>query len=459
MVSIALYLKSQIDSLLAAKVGTSDSRLSDTRTPTDGSVTATKLAANAVTSSKVADSAVTPSKLYPSGVTPTAKHFYRGDGIWAKTKQPLLGSLMQPPGRGIYPASDITSTTVTTSVASSAVFKRWDAAGVYRQSGCALTAANGSDPNQGCKNEINGATILKPTPYTIETVTSAQTFRVYLYTQAATSDMLIYVDGLKLRAEDIVLTSVNQWMVEIVFATARTRHIRIVFSGNQNFVALGAPSGIIVAPTAASRVRCAIVGDSYIQGVQGGSNCNVYAGTFTQRFAALTGWDVFNLGVASSGYVTQASSNATTPYNSTERKAALAALGNLDVIIYFGSANDQGQTQTAVQAAANAAWTAAKTAYPSATLIVVGAESGIGTTFDTLNSWLISAAQANTSVDAVLDLRTDGVTSGTGYDGSPAGNGTADLYMSGDNLHMTPAGHVAHADWLTRRVASVPMAA
>lgn len=425
----------------------------------NGAVTAARLAGSAVTTSKLADSAITPAKLYPSGVTPTAKHYYRGDGIWATPRQPLLGSLMQPMGRGLYPASDITSTTVTTTIATSAVFKRWDAANVYRQSGCALTAVNSGNLDLGCKNEINGATTLKPTPYTIETVTSAQTFRAYLYTQASASDMLIYIDGMKLASADITFSSVGQWMVEIVFATARTRHIRITFSGNQNFVALGAPSGIIVGPAPSSRVRCAVVGDSYVQGVQGGSNCSVYAGTFPQRFGAATGWDVYNLGVASSGYVTQAASNATTPYNSTERKAALAALGNLQVIIFFGTANDQGQTQAAVQAAANAAWTAAKTAYPSATLIVVGVESGLGTTFDTLNSWVIAAAQANASVDAVIDLRADAVTYGTGYDGSPAGNGTADLYLSGDNLHMTPAGQIAHADWLTRRVAAIPMAA
>lgn len=441
----------------ATYASSDDPRLSDTRTPTDGSVTAVKMANRAVQNAKIADSAVTPAKLYPSGVTPTAKHYYRGDGIWSVPKQPLLGSLMAQ-NRGIYPSVDVTSVNVTTTIASSAVFHRWDATSKYRQSGCSLTQSVAGDANQGCRNSITGVSTatLSLTPYAIETTTSAQTVRVYLYTTLVTSDMLIYVDGMKLQPADIVLTSTGQWMVEINFATARVRTIRVVFAGNQNFVALGAPSGIFTAPSPAKRVRCAVVGDSYGQGV---SPSNVFAGGFVQRAAARWGWDIYNLSIASSGYKAVAASDATTPYNSPERKAALAAIGNLDVIIFFGTANDQGQSQTDVQAAANAAWTAAKTAYPTATLIVVGVESGLGSTYNTLNSWVIAAAQANTSVDAVLDLRTDAVTYGTGYAGSPTGNGTADLYMSSDNLHMTVAGHEAHEDWLTRRVAAVPMAA
>lgn len=422
-----------------------------------GAVTSAKLADGSITNSKIPANTITPSKMYNSGSTPGAKNYLRGDGIWSTPKQPLLGSLMAQ-NRGIYPAADITSVTTSTTIASSTVFHRWDATSKYRQSGCSLTQANGGDANLGACNAISGVSTasLKGTPYAIETTTSATTLRVYLYTTVTTSDMLIYVDGLKLQPADIVLTSVNQWMVEIVFATARTRTIRVVFSGNQNFVALGAPSGIFTAPSPAKRVRCAVVGDSYGQGV---SPSNVFAGGFVQRAAARWGWDIYNLSIASSGYKAVAASDATTPYNSPERKAALAAIGNLDVIIFFGTANDQGQSQTDVQAAANAAWTAAKTAYPTATLIVVGVESGLGSTYNTLNSWIISAAQANASVDAVLDLRTDAVTYGTGYAGSPTGDGTADLYLSTDNLHMTVAGHQAHEEWLTRRVAAVPMAA
>lgn len=422
-----------------------------------GAVTSAKLADGSITNSKIPANTITPSKMYNSGSTPGAKNYLRGDGIWATPARPLLGSLMQH-NRGVYPASDITSVTATTTIASSTVFHRWDAANKYRPSGAVLGQASSSDLNLGCFNAINGVSTasLKITPYAIETTTSAQTVRIYLYTTVATSDMTIHVDGLRLQPADIQLTSINQWMVEIVFATARTRTIRVGFSGNQNFVALGAPSGIFVAPAVAKRTRCAVVGDSYVQGVP---PSNVYAGTFVQRFAARTGWDVFNLGCASSGYKTVAASDATTPYNSTERKAALAAIGSLDVIIFFGTANDQGQAQSDLVTAANAAWTAAKTAYPSATLIVVSVESGLGTTYNTLNGWLTTAASANSSVDAVLDLRTDAVTYGTGYQGSPQGDGTADLYLSTDNLHMTAAGHQAHEEWLTRRVAAVPIAA
>lgn len=457
MASITTYLKAQIDSLLAAKVGTGDARLSDTRTPTDGTVSAAKIVNGAVQNAKIADSAVTPAKLYPSGVTPTAKRYYRGDGIWSVPKQPLLGSLMAQ-NRGIYPASDLTSVTQSTTTTSSAVFKRWDAANAYRPVGCTLTQSVAGDANQGCRNSITGVstTTLSLTPYAIETVASAQTVRIWLYTTVATSDMMIFVDGQKLQPADIVFTTAGVQQVEIVFATARTRTLKVVFSGNQSFVGLGAPSGIFTAPAPAKRVRCAVVGDSYVQGV---SPSNVFAGGFAQRFAHRTGWDVYNLGIASSGYKAVAANDATTPYNSTERKNALAAIGNLDVIIFFGTANDQGQSQSDVQSAANAAWTAAKTAYPNATLIVVGVESGLGSTYSTLNGWVVSAAQANASVDAVLDLRTDAVTYGTGYAGSPTGDGTADLYLSTDNLHMTVAGHEAHEAWLTRRVAAVAMAA
>lgn len=50
-------------------VSTSDSRLTDTRTPTDGSVTTAKIVDANVTTAKIADSAVTNAKLANSGIT------------------------------------------------------------------------------------------------------------------------------------------------------------------------------------------------------------------------------------------------------------------------------------------------------------------------------------------------------------------------------------------------------
>jgi hypothetical protein len=53
----------------AALVYTSDARLTDSRTPTDGSVSEGKIASSAVTSAKIADDAVTSAKILDSAVT------------------------------------------------------------------------------------------------------------------------------------------------------------------------------------------------------------------------------------------------------------------------------------------------------------------------------------------------------------------------------------------------------
>lgn len=86
-----------LDTTVAGKVSSSDSRLSDTRTPTDGSVTTAKLADGSVTSAKIADwtitntdisntAGITLSKLGQSGATTNQVPVWNGSA-WAPANQ------------------------------------------------------------------------------------------------------------------------------------------------------------------------------------------------------------------------------------------------------------------------------------------------------------------------------------------------------------------------------------
>lgn len=337
-----------------------------------------------------------------------------------------------------------------------------------RWSGGTPTLVTAGSPASGAYNLITGCTSQPRANYRVETITDGQNVNVHFANGiSANNDVTVFVDGLRLGLgtntaglppdRGVWAAASSYGQITIQFTQALPRRIEVSCSRDMAFIGFSG-SGRFAATNGAGRFRCAIVGDSYVSGLATAADGTNYAKGLASVFGALTGWDVFQLAAAGSGYVTQSSSDATSPYASSQRVSALNAVGALDLIVFFGTANDTGQTQAALNTATNTAWTAARTAYPNATIVVVGVESGVNSSYNTVAGYLSAAANAAVSagtVDAFLDPRADGLFTGSGKNGAPAGDGTQDVLLSSDGLHPTQAGHATYAAWLIRRLGAV----
>lgn len=215
------------------------------------------------------------------------------------------------------------------------------------------------------------------------------------------------------------------------------------------FIGIAYNVGAVVVPTTPG-FQLAVLGDSYVQGgidtnnaVSNGVAGLISSGNPWGEFEQFTGLDVWRCGLQGTGYVNEASLSTAGPYGSTARIAALAGLPPMDAVVVFGSVNDNASSASTVVAAAEACWAAVATAQPTAIIIVVGPEClnvtpGAGVVAN--NNALKTAAEASGIITAYIDLLENAFITGTGYDGSPAGDGNADVFISGDDLHPTHMG-------------------
>ena len=365
-----------------------------------------------------------------------------------------LAAYMKPMSSTMYPSSDITSYTINTTAPSYSAQKviAWNAADIaskVRIGGSLVDIANNGF------NAINGAWTTEPsgwTSYEFEFYLSGTDFTIWTVPVGA-ADYRLFVDDMPLDLSwPTTPSTVTAYYIKVQFASSRIRKIRVLFGHNSlTAIALPGASDIWAAP---NRFRCAVVGDSYISGGQVTTENIISAGSFCGNLAIATGWEVWNMGQGGTGYTGDSNNDQGKDYyGATSRLNALAALPPLDLTIVYGSGNDSGVSAGTLTSTVNAYWDTLKAARPSTPIIIAGMEPGSPAGFspslmDSSNITLKVAAAANQNIAGFIDMRPSGNewVTGTGNQASPAGNGSADFFISSDTVHPSRAGHVNIVD-------------
>jgi len=268
---------------------------------------------------------------------------------------------------------------------------------------------------------------------------------------AANCALYILVDDVPITPGLISIGTSGAQYTTITFPFKAARKITV----SLNSAAIGF-SGVQVAntsqcwspPTTSTPVRAFFVGDSYISG-QAQFFFGQHIG-IERKMASLLGInDITKDGVGGSGF------SVGTAFNNAARIALIAA-NSPDVIFCMSSGNDDPSAVGVIQSSALSWMQAARTAAPSATIIVFGSwASSTGPSVTRLgNEGAVAAAvtQFNDPNTFFVPVCTDTVkswVSGTGKTSATTGIGNSDIYTGADGTHPVYAG----ADYYARRMA------
>lgn len=370
---------------------------------------------------------------------------------WASTPtKSTLAAYMKPMSSNLYPSSDITSYTISTTAPSYSSQKiiAWNASDIASK--VRIGGSLVSFSNNGF-NAINGALTSSSagwTSFEFEFYVNGADFTIWTV-PAGAADYRLFVDDMPLEVWwPTTPATVTAYYIKVQFATSRIRKVRVLFGHNSlTGIALPGASDIWAAP---KRFRCAVVGDSYISGGQVTTENIISAGSFCGNLAVATGWEVWNMGQGGTGYTSNSNNDyGKDYYSSTSRVNALAALPTLDLTIIYGSGNDSSVSSGTLTSTANTYWNTLKAARPNTPIIIAGMEPGSPAGFnpsllDSSNATLKAAAAANQNISAFVDMRPtgDNWVTGTGNQASPVGDGNADFFISSDTVHPSRAGHM-----------------
>ncbi|MDV8022268.1 hypothetical protein [Rhodococcus sp. IEGM 1330] len=351
------------------------------------------------------------------------------DGAYASksVKVRELASRMNRPGRSLYSGvtylANSTEPTGMTEVAYGGNQARF-------RVGSALTDLGGL-----WAPLINGSTAspgTSPSGFTAEVIHAATRF---VWRLGYGSSHHVYVDDQPVTASPQPNNSAGYTYVSLTFPDATPRRIRIeCVTGTLLAGAYTTAANTFHAPPPRA-FQAALIGDSWAQ--QG----------IAEHLSMVCGWNVQNLGQAGTGYLADGGgaggSLGHTAFGSTQRRAALAALGPLNLIMDLGSTNDTPFTPANIVTAATAHWAAVATDRPGVPLVVIGPEPARGGAEATaINTALKAAAVAHPAVAAYIDWRTLSTLTGTGKTTAKTGDGLCDFYMGADDLHPIPDGYL-----------------
>ncbi|MER5482650.1 SGNH/GDSL hydrolase family protein [Streptomyces sp. NPDC002812] len=245
-------------------------------------------------------------------------------------------------------------------------------------------------------------------------------------------------------------------LLTIDFGSALPRRLRFDFTTM--------PFGGIYLPPTASMWQVPLQGGRFMvlgDSISDGSAFNLGAGcgTWVDRVGRILGCtDIWREGRGGTGYVVAGT------------HATFGSRAELDVIpwepdrlIIWGGYNDSASSQGQIATAAGALFTRIKSALPRAQVYVIGCWSPTGTVAasHTSTTATLRTAAANSqfpfvspqtgqiydSTGALVATHGPWIT-GTGNTGAPKADGNADLYVGGDGVHPTDAGHV----YIARRI-------
>lgn len=289
--------------------------------------------------------------------------------------------------------------------------------------------------------------------YYVSSPSSGQAFVVDFVTSAAQVDIRllrfnsqfnVFVDNAPISATKFVTDSAGSadiLALDFTGTEKETSSKRIKLIGfNIQFNGVYLSAGADAAAPTTNRRIAAILGDSYTQG----SGATSAGETWARYCFDALGYDIMPEGVGGTGYLTGAGTTAAAT-RMTDRIGVMPHAPNL-IAVALGY-NDAGGNMTTL--ATNCATTiaAARAAWPSARIVIIGPWTPLGTTtnLDLVRSTLITAA----ATAGVTFLDTLGIIT--------AANSAA--YGYGDNVHANVDGYAYIGHQLALRGLSLGLAA
>ena len=187
--------------------------------------------------------------------------------------------------------------------------------------------------------------------------------------------------------------------------------------------------------------RMIVMGDSYTEGTgaQSGAGFPAVMG----RVLGLE--DTWQSGSGGTGYLANAYPGVHGRYTFRQRVATDIIAYNPQIVVICGGINDQvgsAAAMSALQTEATLLYQQILSSLPNCRLYVCGPWRPPAA--NNANTSAVNAAlqAAVASVPGVTFIDVSHYFTGTGYSGSPAGNGNSDFYIGDDRVHPTGAGHV-----------------
>lgn len=334
---------------------------------------------------------------------------------------------------------DASSPTVTPGVANAgslipgSVLIPWDS-GLFRYNGRMRLAGTAFPDDQlGSNQAVSYSPFARSGSYlTIDFVTNAASFEV-LQKGLGGSDLRIAVNGRLANTSPVTYPADgNFYLTKVDFGSSATRSIRLLaaapyFGG----VRIGA-SDSLQAPTQSPPLRVIFMGDSITEGPAGQNFPTSYA----PLVADVMGWqDAWISGVGSTGYLA-----APAPKLTFRQRYAddIKAFGP-DILIIAGGLNDASFADADIQTEAGKLFDQIQADLPNTLVYVLGPWGSVSRVRPSLNAAIKAAVGTRPNFTWVPNYDNQWIT-GSGNTGAPAGDGNADIYISADNSHPTPAG-------------------
>ncbi len=268
---------------------------------------------------------------------------------------------------------------------------------------------------------------------TIDFDTDADSLEVMLKGLVYNSRLRVVVDGRLANATPVEYPNDGGvYLTQVRFAGKALRHIRLLMNAPYfGGVRIGAGDAI-ARHTFSPRVRAMFLGDSLTEGPAGQAALT----SFAPRAAELLGWnDAWLSGVGATGYLTAPAPKLTF----RQRYAADVKPYAPEVLVIAGGINDLAFSDGAIKAEATLLFDQIQADLPNALVFVAGPLASADRLRPGINLALKAAVGSRINFYWVPNMDERWIT-GTGNAGRPAGDGNADIVVSADTMHPTPAG-------------------
>lgn len=286
-------------------------------------------------------------------------------------------------------------------------------------------------------------------PYAVEFITDADAFEVWVYATGGRSRFTVNGQRATLDPMAALPSNGSLYYYKVQFASAATRVIRwdspySAFGG----VRVGAAYSVTPPTGITDGKRMIVLGDSFVEGVGALSPID--------GFAPLAGYglghdDSWASGSGSTGYLAVGGVAGKVTFRSRAQNDVLR--WNPEVIVVAGGLNDGAFTAAQLTAEAGLLFAMLKGGAPDAQIVVLSPFWPNSLTIATILP--VAAAIQAAALTARLpyvDMLTDPWITGSGKVGATNGTGNADIYISSDGAHPSPAGHVYIAGRLAAAV-------